>query len=158
MVARSDLRMAFTPLATIFSASISSPESVSSRMASFGSSNAICRISLRFFSPPEEPSFTERVIKRSSTSSKIEPRIGLVQNGELWLQQRHLQNLIALLLAAGGAFVHRAGHKALVHLEQDRAPNRSRPEWRALAPATPSAESHCASSRRRRSLRSQSGS
>jgi hypothetical protein len=39
---------------------MSRPESVSSRMASVGSSTAIWRISLRFFSPPEKPSFTER--------------------------------------------------------------------------------------------------
>ena len=48
-------RSVFTPAATIRSASMSSPESVSSRIASFGSSTAICRISLRFFSPPENP-------------------------------------------------------------------------------------------------------
>jgi hypothetical protein len=39
---------------------MSSPESVSSRMASSGSTTAICRISLRFFSPPENPSFRYR--------------------------------------------------------------------------------------------------
>ena len=39
---------------------MSRPESVSSRMASFGSSTAIWRISLRFFSPPEKPSLTDR--------------------------------------------------------------------------------------------------
>jgi hypothetical protein len=32
--------------------------SVSSRMASFGSNTAICKISLRFFSPPEKPSLS----------------------------------------------------------------------------------------------------
>src|SRR5262249_41923301 len=68
-MARSLLRMAFTPLATIFSASISSPESVSSSTARRGSSTAICTISLRFFSPPEKPSFTGRFRKRSSISS-----------------------------------------------------------------------------------------
>ena len=49
-----------TPLATTRSASMSRPESVSSRIASVGSSSAICRISLRFFSPPEKPSLTLR--------------------------------------------------------------------------------------------------
>ncbi len=39
---------------------MSSPESVSSRIASFGSSTAIWRISLRFFSPPEKPALTKR--------------------------------------------------------------------------------------------------
>ena len=68
---RSGLRRAFTPLATTFSASMSRPESVSSRMASFGSSTAICKISLRFFSPPEKPSFTERFMSFSSISSSL---------------------------------------------------------------------------------------
>ncbi len=35
-------------------------ESVSSRIASFGSSSAIWKISLRFFSPPEKPTLTAR--------------------------------------------------------------------------------------------------
>src|SRR5215813_7107133 len=50
MMALSGRRRRFTPCATIRSASMSSPESVSSRIASFGSSTAIWRISLRFFS------------------------------------------------------------------------------------------------------------
>ncbi len=41
-------------------ASMSSPESVSSRMANLGSRTAIWKISLRFFSPPEKPSLSER--------------------------------------------------------------------------------------------------
>ena len=44
----------------VCSASISRPESVSSRIASRGSSTAIWKISLRFFSPPEKPVFTGR--------------------------------------------------------------------------------------------------
>ena len=43
-------------LDTMRSASMSRPESVSSRMARSGSRTAICMISLRFFSPPENPS------------------------------------------------------------------------------------------------------
>ena len=39
---------------------MSRPESVSSSTASRGSSIAICRISLRFFSPPEKPTLTAR--------------------------------------------------------------------------------------------------
>jgi hypothetical protein len=57
------------PADTIFSASMSRPESVSSITASVGSSMASCRISLRFFSPPEKPSFTERSAKAGSISS-----------------------------------------------------------------------------------------
>ena len=41
-------------------ASASSPLSVSSKMANFGSSMASCRISARFISPPEKPSLTYR--------------------------------------------------------------------------------------------------
>ena len=61
----------FTPFATIRSASMSRPESVSSRMASRGSSTAIWKISLRFFSPPENPSFTERPVKLSSIATNF---------------------------------------------------------------------------------------
>src|SRR5436190_2116869 len=63
IIARSLSRRLLTPLATIRSASMSRPESVSSRMASWGSSTAIWKISLRFFSPPENPSLTERPVK-----------------------------------------------------------------------------------------------
>ena len=55
-----------TPSATIRSASMSSPESVSSRIANSGSSIAIWSISRRFFSPPEKPSLTYRAAKPSS--------------------------------------------------------------------------------------------
>ena len=48
--------MAFTPFETTLRASMSRPESVSSSTAKRGSSIAICRISWRFFSPPEKPS------------------------------------------------------------------------------------------------------
>jgi hypothetical protein len=51
------------------SASMSRPESVSSRIASFGSSSAIWRISLRFFSPPEKPALTGRFSRKSSIST-----------------------------------------------------------------------------------------
>src|SRR6267143_2840323 len=61
-------RMASMPSATTLSASMSRPESVSSRIAKRGWNMCICRISSRFFSPPENPSFTDRVMKESSTS------------------------------------------------------------------------------------------
>ncbi len=51
--ARLPSRRAFTPCETIFRASISNPESDSSRMHSSGSSTAICKISLRFFTAGE---------------------------------------------------------------------------------------------------------
>src|SRR2546427_5000789 len=60
-------RMASMPSATTLSASMSRPESVSSRIAKRGWNMCICRISRRFFSPPENPSFTERVMNESST-------------------------------------------------------------------------------------------
>src|ERR1700759_4615648 len=54
------------------SASMSSPESVSSRMARRGSMIPICTISLRFFSPPEKPTFTARfIISMSSPSAAL---------------------------------------------------------------------------------------
>src|SRR5947209_1457296 len=60
MKARCGDRSRLTPSATILSASISRPESVSSSTQSLGSSSAICRISFRFFSPPAKPTFTPR--------------------------------------------------------------------------------------------------
>ena len=48
---------------------MSSPESVSSRMARLGSSTASWKISFRFFSPPENPSLTGRFSRASSMSS-----------------------------------------------------------------------------------------
>jgi hypothetical protein len=60
-------RMASMPSATTLSASMSRPESVSSRIAKRGWNMCICRISSRFFSPPENPSLTERVMNESST-------------------------------------------------------------------------------------------
>src|SRR5436190_5448832 len=51
----------FTPSATVRRASMSSPESVSSRTASSGRSIASWRISIRFFSPPENPSLRYRL-------------------------------------------------------------------------------------------------
>src|SRR5262249_22237292 len=48
---------------------MSRPESVSSSTARRGASSAICRISLRFFSPPEKPTLTpRRSISRSMPS------------------------------------------------------------------------------------------
>src|SRR5579864_1013851 len=51
--ARLGSRSALTPSATMRSASMSKPESVSSRMARRGLISAICNISIRFFSPRE---------------------------------------------------------------------------------------------------------
>src|SRR3712207_2909900 len=51
---------ALTALATTFSASMSRPESVSSRIATSGFWSASWSISRRFFSPPEKPSFRYR--------------------------------------------------------------------------------------------------
>src|ERR1035438_10025289 len=54
------LRNRFAPSDTTRSASMSSPESVSSRIAIFGWSSSSWRISCRFFSPPEKPSLRLR--------------------------------------------------------------------------------------------------
>ena len=50
---------------------MSRPESVSSRTASRGSRTAIWRISFRFFSPPENPSFSGRLMKLGSMSTSF---------------------------------------------------------------------------------------
>ena len=48
----------------------------------------------------------------------VEARIGLVQDGELGLEDRHLEDLVALLLAAGEPLVDRSAHEAPVHLDE----------------------------------------
>jgi len=69
-----------TPSDTIRSASTSRPESVSSRMAIFGLSNSIWRISWRFFSPPENPSLTFRSANvESMRRSSMAARTSLTQ-------------------------------------------------------------------------------
>ncbi len=70
-IARSGARRALTPSATTRRASMSRPESVSSRTASRGSRIAIWRISFRFFSPPENPSLSERWRNASSIWSSF---------------------------------------------------------------------------------------
>lgn len=56
--------------------------SVSSRMESCGSSIAIWNISLRFFSPPEKPSLTERCVSfESSSTSWRFSRISFMNSG-----------------------------------------------------------------------------
>ena len=49
---------------------MSSPESVSSRIASFGFWRISCRISIRFFSPPENPSLRYRRENSSGTLTR----------------------------------------------------------------------------------------
>ena len=48
----------------------------------------------------------------------VEPGIGLVEHGERRLQRRQLQDLVALLLAAGEALVHAAVEKLGIHVEE----------------------------------------
>src|SRR4051794_21632486 len=69
-----------TPSATVRRASMSRPESVSSRTATSGSSIAIWRISARFFSPPENPSLRWREVNERSTSSRSMACWSLVRN------------------------------------------------------------------------------
>src|SRR3954469_6080132 len=69
-----------TPSATVRSASMSRPESVSSSTATSGWSIAICRISARFFSPPEKPSLRWREVNERSTSSRSMACWSLVRN------------------------------------------------------------------------------
>ena len=69
IVAFFSLLSLFTPPATMRRASMSRPLSVSSRIERRGSSMAIWKISLRFFSPPEKPSLTERLASLLSSST-----------------------------------------------------------------------------------------
>src|SRR4029450_4601250 len=81
-MARSGARSAFTPSATMRTASMSRPESVSSSTQRAGSSKAICRISLRFFSPPEKPTLSGRFsISRSILRSLAFSRTNLRKLG-----------------------------------------------------------------------------
>ena len=48
----------------------------------------------------------------------IQAGVGLVQDGQRRLENRHLQGLVALLLTAGEPLVDRAAHEAAVHLDQ----------------------------------------
>ena len=50
----------------------------------------------------------------------VEARVGLVENRQLRLEQRHLEDLVALLLAAREPLVDRAAQHALVDVEQLR--------------------------------------
>ena len=70
MVAFSGDLSRLTPEATMRSASMSSPESVSSRMARRGWRAAIWKISARFFSPPENPSLRLRERNWGSSSTR----------------------------------------------------------------------------------------
>ena len=46
----------------------------------------------------------------------VQPRIGLVENGQLRREHRHLKDLVLLLLAARKTFVHRARHQLRIEL------------------------------------------
>ena len=48
----------------------------------------------------------------------IQPRIRFIENAQLRLKHRHLQNIVALFLTAGEANVHRAGQEIFRHLQQ----------------------------------------
>ena len=58
----------------------------------------------------------------------VEARVGLVEDGEAGLEEGHLEDLVALLLAAGEALVERAVEEGLVHLEELHPPLDEREE------------------------------
>ena len=64
-------------------ASTSKPLSVSSRMANFGRSMASCRISARFISPPEKPSFTYRRANSLSIRSWVILSVSSLRNSRM---------------------------------------------------------------------------
>ena len=77
------------PSETTLSASTSRPESVSSSTAIFGSSSSSWRISWRFFSPPENPSLSERLANTGSMDrSLIAPFISLTKARSLGASPR----------------------------------------------------------------------
>src|SRR5258708_5359787 len=47
----------------------------------------------------------------------IKTGVRLIQDGQLWLEHRHLEYLVAFLLATRKAFVDGAIHQGLVHVE-----------------------------------------
>src|SRR5438093_6253400 len=47
----------------------------------------------------------------------VEPRVGLIEDRELGVEDGHLEDLVPLLLPSGEPFVDGTGHQALVHLE-----------------------------------------
>src|SRR5438128_435096 len=73
-------RMRLTASATNLIESMSRPESVSSRIAISGLSIAICRISARFFSPPENPSLMYRGRNESSMCSTSSSSLSIERN------------------------------------------------------------------------------
>src|SRR3954454_4531170 len=85
-----------TPSATVRSASMSRPESVSSRTATSGASIAIWRISARFFSPPEKPSLTWRLVNARSTSSSSTACDSLLPNSRTLIGSSLRRVLIAM--------------------------------------------------------------
>ena len=109
------------------SASMSRPESVSSRMHRFGSRSAICRISLRFFSPPEKPTLSRgehflrdveragdfpHLLEKSGVDSSLAALLALrierrVQEGHRGDARNFDRILERQEDAAGGAFVRR---------------------------------------------------
>ena len=48
----------------------------------------------------------------------IQTGVGLIQNAQLGLQHRHLQNVVTLFLTAGKTDVHRAGEQIFRHFQQ----------------------------------------
>ena len=68
----------------------------------------------------------------------VETGVGLVEDGELGLEDRHLQDLVALLLAAGEALVEVAVEERRIHVEpvhplHDRQPQLEHRQVDALA-------------------------
>ena len=116
-------------------ASMSSPESVSSRIASFGSSIAIWKISFFFFSPPEKPSFTAREV--SFASSSTDSALLAHQAQELGGRQRLLAAELALFVHGQ---LHEIGHRDARYLDrvlEAEEQAQARPVFDTACPADP---------------------
>src|SRR5437764_13601060 len=48
----------------------------------------------------------------------VQAAVGLIEDGVLWLEHGHLQNLGALFFAAGESLINRARSKRTIHAEQ----------------------------------------
>src|SRR6266850_1545366 len=109
----SGARKASMPRETTCSASMSRPESVSSSTANLGPNMCICSISSRFFSPPENPSFTDRVMKESSTSRSFSFSASILRNCGIWMS--------VFFRSPAAAVVPRSARRALIAVRRKLA-------------------------------------
>ena len=104
---------------------MSRPESVSSSTQSDGSSSAICRISFRFFSPPEKPTLSGRRSISWVTCSRSETSLHLAH--EVGRRQFVQPSLLALGVQRGLEERHRRDARNLDRILEGEEDARRRP-------------------------------